>query len=210
LKGWRSLKGLRGFTICNKHSLSSLSGFSGLSSFKHMVTPAILATTFEEFKEQLEKIAPFFDTAHIDVMDGVFVKNISFQEIEKILEMQSKLKFELHLMVEHPAEEMMRWKNVPNVFRALFHIETLDSPEECIELAKEHKWECGLVLNPETKLERAESYFNLIDVVQFMTVNPGQQGAPFVPEVLGKIKRFTALKKRPLCAVDGQCKICQS
>jgi ribulose-phosphate 3-epimerase len=59
------------------------------------------------------------------------------------------------------------------------------------------------VLNPETKLERAESYFNLIDVVQFMTVNPGQQGAPFVPEVLGKIKRFTALKKRPLCAVDG-------
>lgn len=168
-----------------------------------MITPAILATTFEEFKEQLEKIAPFFDTAHIDVMDGIFVKNISFQEIEKIQELQSKLKFELHLMVEHPAEEMMRWKNIPNVFRALFHIETLDSPEECIELAKEHKWECGLVLNPETKLERAESYFNLVEVVQFMTVNPGRQGAPFVPEVLNKIKKFTTLKKHPLCAVDG-------
>lgn len=172
-----------------------------------IIAPAVLANSFEAFSKQLEKIEilrsePFFDYVHIDVMDGVFVPNTSFQEVEKINSLEKKLKFEIHLMVDHPVEEMKKWLNVNNVFRALFHIESLDAPEECIEFAKQ-KWEVGMVLNPETELFRAESYFNQLDVVQFMTVHPGFQGAPFVPEVKEKILNFTDVKKRPKCAVDG-------
>jgi ribulose-phosphate 3-epimerase len=166
------------------------------------IVPAILATTFEDFKKDFKKVEPFCDYVHIDVMDGVFVNNTSFQNIEKVKELNTKKKFELHLMVEHPIEEMKQWLDIKNVFRALFHIEALDGPEDCINFAKK-QWEVGVVLNPDTELTRAESYFNLVDVVQFMTVYPGAQGALFVPETETKIRHFTNLKSRPLCAVDG-------
>lgn len=172
-----------------------------MTSSLHMV-PAILATTFEDFETDLKKVESFCDYVHIDVMDGVFVNNISFQNIEKIKELNTKTKFELHLMVEHPIEEMKQWLDIKNVFRVLFHIEALDGPEDCIKFAKK-QWEVGIVLNPDTELTRAESYFNLVDVVQFMTVFPGKQGMSFVPETETKIRYFTNLKSRPLCAVDG-------
>jgi ribulose-phosphate 3-epimerase len=168
-----------------------------------VITPAILTNSFEDFAHQLKRADPSFDYVHIDVMDGQFVKNTSFQDIEKINSIKTKLKFELHLMAEHPIEEMIHWKSIKNIFRVLCHMESLDSPEECIEFAKGEHWEVGLVLNPDTALHRAESYFNLIDVVQFMTVYPGRQGAPFIPETEQKIKSFTKLKQRPECAVDG-------
>jgi ribulose-phosphate 3-epimerase len=60
-----------------------------------------------------------------------------------------------------------------------------------------------LVINPDTPLYRAESYFSLLDVIQFMTVHPGRQGQDFIPEVGEKIRAFTKQEKRPLCAVDG-------
>jgi ribulose-phosphate 3-epimerase len=106
-------------------------------------------------------------------------------------------------MVEHPLEEMKQWIIIPNVFRALFHLEALDSPEDCIDFATEHSWQKGLVINPDTPLYRAESYFSLLDVIQFMTVHPGRQGQDFIPEVGEKIRAFTKQEKRPLCAVDG-------
>lgn len=167
------------------------------------IIPAILATNFEEFKTIFQRVEHLGEYVHIDVMDGVFVKNTSFQDIKNINNLATATKFELHLMVEHPIEEMKRWVDIKNVFRVLFHIEALDSPEECIEYAKSHSWEKGLVLNPQTPLYRAESYFPLIDVLQFMTVEPGLQGQPFLPEVGEKIRSFTQLSPRPVCSVDG-------
>lgn len=168
-----------------------------------VIAPALLCNTFEEFKSQLKKVESLFNYVHIDVMDGQLVQNTSFQDIEKINNIETTLKFELHLMVEHPVEEMVRWKDIRNVFRILCHMESLDSPEECIEDARNLAWQIGLVLNPDTELKRAESYYHLIDVLQFMTVHPGRQGASFIPEVGEKIRAFTKLSQRPQCAVDG-------
>jgi ribulose-phosphate 3-epimerase len=167
------------------------------------INPAILTSDFEDFKAQLAKVEPFFEHVHIDIMDGQFVSNTSFAERAELLQLATKLKFELHLMVNHPVEEMKQWTKVNNVFRVLFHLEALDSPEDCIEFAKTHSWQKGLVLNPDTPLYRAESYFPEIDVLQFMTVYPGAQGSPFVTGSEEKIRAFTRIEKRPLCAVDG-------
>ena len=168
-----------------------------------MIAPAILVNNLEDFFKQAKKMEKIFDYAQIDIMDGIFVPNISFAGIEKINDLKLKLKFELHLLVEHPLAEMEKWKNIKNVFRVIFPIECKDDIAETIKFCRDSGWQAGIALNPETPLTAAEPYYKLIDMVLFMTVHPGQQGAPFLPEVGQKIKEFTRLEKRPICAVDG-------
>lgn len=167
------------------------------------IVPAVLETTFTGFSERVKTLEPLFSYIHIDVMDGQFVTAKSFSEIEKVTELKTSLKFELHLMVNRPIAEMERWAKVRNVFRVIFHAECEDSLALCIAEAKLHGWEAGIALNPETPLEAVDSFFEDVAVIQCMTVQPGRQGAPLVPSVLKKIREFTALTERPLCAVDG-------
>ncbi len=168
-----------------------------------LLIPTILTNTFDEFSRQVDLVKSLVPYVQIDVMDGEFVLNRSFPDIEKINELETDLPWELHLMVNHPLLEMQKWMTIKNVQRAIFPIESLDNPTECIAYARGQCWQVGMVLNPETPLSAIESYLSKLDVVLFMTVVPGKQGNPFVTEVGEKIKAFTALKKRPLCAVDG-------
>lgn len=170
---------------------------------KPTATLTILVPTFEEFKRQAKIADKIFPYIQIDVMDGKFVPSVSFAEREEINDLKLKLKYELHLMVEHPLDEMMKWVGVKNVFRAIFAIESKDNADECIAFAKAQGWEAGIVINPDTPLATVAPYLDKIKVLQFMTVYPGAQGAPFESKVLEKIKEFTAMPKRPLCAVDG-------
>lgn len=166
------------------------------------IIPSILVSTFEEFERQVRRFESLFPSIQIDVMDGRFVPNTSFREIERVKDIKTALRYELHLMVEKPVEEMRRWQTTDPVFRVLFHAET-ENVERSISFAKKEGWEIGLALNPETPLSAAEKYLSSLDVLQFMAVRPGRQGSPFIPEVKEKIRAFTALPKRPLCAVDG-------
>lgn len=168
-----------------------------------MIIPAILVSSFDEFADQVKKLEKFFKYAQIDVMDGVFVENKSFAEIEKINTLATGLKFELHLMVEHPLAELEKWKNIKNVFRAIFHIEAKDGIQKCIDAILKNGWQAGIAVNPETPLTAIEPYYKLVDIVMFMTVNPGRHGAPYLPEVGGKIREYMKLANAPVCAVDG-------
>lgn len=168
-----------------------------------MIAPAILVSNFKDFADQTKHLESFFEYAQIDVMDGIFVTNKSFAGIEKINDLETKLKFELHLMVEHPLEELKKWQNVKNIFRVIFHIESKDDPQTCIDEILKYGWQAGIALNPETPLTVIEPYYKLVDVVMFMTVHPGEHGAPYLPEVREKIKEFCNWSDRPMCAVDG-------
>lgn len=168
-----------------------------------VITLTILTDTFAEFARQARIAETIFPYIQIDVMDGQFVPNTSFAEREEINSLNLKLKFELHLMVERPLAEMRGWLGVNNVFRVIFPIEAKDNPDDCITFARQQGWEVGIVLNPNTLLTAVSPYLKKIDVLLFMTVYPGAQGAPFERKVLEKIKEFTKLSERPLCAVDG-------
>ena len=180
-----------------------------------MIVPALLATTFEEFQTQFNKVQSFAPYLHIDVMDGKFVPNTSFQEIDRLKELKTDLRFELHLMVNDPIGEMRKWQTIENVFRVLFHIEAPTDPLRTLTFMKKEGWERGMVLNPETPLNTVEKFLDKLDVLQFMTVHPGRQGAPFQKEILFKIEQFiksrdsldefTELRQTPapLCAADG-------
>ncbi len=168
-----------------------------------IITPALLNTTFEDFARDVKKVEGLFSYAQIDVMDGAFVPNTSFTEIDKINTLESSLKWELHLMVAHPLAELSKWPNVTNVFRIIFHAESSDDPASVVAWARERRLEIGVALNPETPLEKINNYKEQLNVVQFMTVHPGHQGNPFLPEVLEKIKAFTNVADRAFCSVDG-------
>src|SRR3989338_7783056 len=164
------------------------------------IIPSVLVSTFEELERQIQRLEPLFPYIQIDVMDGKFVPNTSFSEVDRVKNIKTTLRFELHLMVENPVAEIRRWQTTDAVFRVLFHAET-KNVERSLSFAKKEGWEIGLVLNPKTPLSAVKKYLSSLEVLQFMTVHPGRQGSPFLPEVKEKIKEFTALKKRPLCAV---------
>lgn len=167
------------------------------------IIPAILTDDFQEFQKQLKKIGGNFPYAQLDIMDGNFVPSRSFEERPEISELTDVPPLEIHLMVNDPVEEMRRWQPIDKVIRVLLHLEAPTDIKRSISFARKEGWEIGLVLNPDTPLTAAEPFYEAIDVLQFMTVYPGKQGASFEEKVLPKIKQFTALKKRPRCAVDG-------
>ncbi|MEK7212929.1 MAG: hypothetical protein AAB678_00630 [Patescibacteria group bacterium] len=174
---------------------------------KPEIIPAILTPRFEDFASQIKKLEPFSKLAQIDVMDGEFVAGSSFTDVEKINGLKTKLNFELHLMVKNPLQEMEKWMGVKNITRVIFHLEAAPNPQKIINTLRGKCAQVGLAVNPETPLTVLEPYYKLVDVVLFMTVHPGEQGAKFLPEVGDKIKEFNKLTKnsnhRPLVAVDG-------
>lgn len=173
----------------------------------YKIIPALLHDNYADFTKKLKQVESFAEYVQIDVMDGIFVSTKSFSEINEINKLKSPAKFELHLMVEHPLDELKKWDKVQNIFRIIFHVESADDPHEVIKQIREKNWQVGIALNPDTPLEAIEPYTSLVDLVLFLTVNPGRQGAPFIPEVLEKIVKFSdnIVKRatKPLIAVDG-------
>lgn len=171
---------------------------------QRLIAPAVLAHTFQEFEMQMKKIdVGIFPYVHIDVMDGKFVPHTSFGELEKINDLNIGLPFELHLMVNDPLTELEKWADIGNVFRVIFHVESPENLEVAMSLAEDTECGVGLALNPDTTLTKLLPYLDRIDLVQFMTVIPGKQGAVFQEKVLSKIAEFTTSREGVLISVDG-------
>lgn len=168
-----------------------------------LIVPTPRTDNLQIFTDDLKKVQKDFSSIQIDIMDGIFVDNQSFTEREQVNDLNSEAYFELHLMVKDPMSEMAQWTDVANVTSAVFHIESDVDPEECIRHIRKHGWKAGIAINPETPLAKVLPYLNLIDELLFMTVRPGHQGSPFIPEVLEKIKEFKVLKLDITCSVDG-------
>jgi len=171
-----------------------------------MIIPAILTDNFEEFKRQINRLS-FAPIIQIDIMDGKFVAGKSFKEIDLIPSLNFDNKIELHLMVEHPLEEIEKWKNIKQIRSVVFHIECKDDTVEVIEKIKNSGWNAGIALCPETKVLSVLPYLKDVFEVVFLAVNPGAQGGAFVPEVQNNIIEFHRMigpmSKQPKIAVDG-------
>ena len=168
-----------------------------------LIVPAILTDNFTTFKEQLAKINTHFSSVQIDVIDGIFLPNKTFSEREELKDINSEAYFELHLMVKDPISEIVKWQEIDSVTNAVFHIESGVNVEECVKILKQNNGKVGIALNPETRIAKIMPYADLVDEILFMTVHPGQQGAPFLPEVLEKIKEFKKLGLNVTIAADG-------
>ncbi len=142
------------------------------------------------------------DFLHIDVMDGVFVKNKCFP-MEKVMEAKvlSKKPLDIHLMVKD--HELIKKYASINPDYLTFHVEVIEN-DDLIKYVKEKKIKVGLAINPETSIDKLVPYLNDIDLVLFMSVEPGAGGQAFKKEVVDKIKVLKKIAPSSLIiSIDG-------
>lgn len=172
------------------------------------VIPAILAYNFDEVADKIKRIkkeAPTVLWAQLDIMDGKFVPNITWNNPEELSLLVTHLSFEVHLMVKSPEQQIDTWCSCPNVKRILFHREAV-SIEQMVKLLvriKEKRREGGIVLNPATSLEAIKEHLVILEEVMFMGVEPGFSGQPLQAEVLNKIRALHELYPAMPIGIDG-------
>lgn len=166
------------------------------------IIPAILAKTLEEFESMVRQIEPYTDLVQLDIADGDFVPNKTISGYEELQKIDTKLNFEVHLMVNSPEKVIEHWLKTRAV-RYLIHWESTASLDVLINQISGNGKEVGCVLNPQTDYSAIGPYIDRINLVQFMAVDPGFYGSPFLPEVLEKIRRFRAQYPNRIIQVDG-------
>ncbi len=165
-----------------------------------VIIPSILESTFEEVQKKVHLMKDVADLIQIDIVDGKYVPGNTFLDVEKLNELNG-VNFELDLWVENPVEYVK--KELYTVNRVCTHVERFDAINDFIAIAKEKNWKVGLSVGPDTETSKLTPYLNKIDYVQFVTVHPGAQGNPFVPEVLEKIWDFKLNNPTMVCQADG-------
>lgn len=169
------------------------------------IIPAILATTEEEYKNRLAKVETTFQLhngwVHIDLMDNRFVQNQSIGVGILAKYPTRELRVEAHLMVEYPdnwIEELVK----THVHRIVFPLEG-EGIDGKIRHVLNHGKEVGLVVNPETPIEKLGPFIAKINTVLVMSVKPGFGGQEFIPESIEKV-RFIKNQRIPVrIGVDG-------
>lgn len=162
------------------------------------IIPAILSTTEEDFKRDSDRYnaSESFKEGwiHIDFMDSKFVPNLSIDP-EIVGKYPLNLNMEAHPMAANPKDWVERLSKA-GFKRVIFHLESEDDIEETIVAIRSKNMEVGIAVNPETPLEKVEPFIEKIDVLLFMSIRPGFQGNPFIPEVLENVKKAAAFRSR--------------
>lgn len=172
------------------------------------VSASILACDLSDIKSEIlraEKSGA--DYIHFDVMDGVFVNNISFGlPVLKSAKKCSKLPFDVHLMITEPERYIKRFADA-GADNITFHIEAAENPMECIRICKDNGVKAGISIKPSTPAETVFEFLEAVDMVLVMTVEPGFGGQGFIEKMLEKIKlisdKITSDKLDTVIQVDG-------
>ena len=155
------------------------------------IAPSLLAADFSNLEKELEKVRQAgAQYLHLDVMDGVFVPNISFgPPVIESIRKKSKLIFDVHLMIKNPQ------RYIENFVRAgadiiTIHYESTSRPKDALLKIKEHDMKAGIAISPDTPYEVVLPYLHLVDMVLVMTVEPGFGGQAFMPKMLEKVRKI--------------------
>jgi len=177
----------------------------------HPVFPSILSTDYFNLESRLDIFAANkIDFIHLDVMDGHFVDNISFGPAA-VRAIKGKYPFAIdsHLMVSNPEKMIPKFLDAGSEWVS-FHIEATAHVAENIAQIKNKQRQAGLVLNPDTDIERAFPYLDQLDYILLMSVFPGYGGQSFIPATIERVARLKedirAQGSHCLIQVDGGIK----
>ncbi|AVK98059.1 ribulose-phosphate 3-epimerase [Lysinibacillus sphaericus] len=172
------------------------------------IAPSILAANFAKLGEEVKDVERAgAKLIHIDVMDGHFVPNISFGSIVlDAIRPLTDLPLDVHLMIENPDQYIEQFAKAGADYITV-HVEACRHLHRTIQLIRSYGVKPGVVLNPHTPIETIQHVLQDIDMVLFMTVNPGFGGQKFIHSVVPKIEALsTIIKERNLdvaIEIDG-------
>ena len=173
---------------------------------KHLVAPSILAANFNNLDKEVKLVNNSqADWFHLDVMDGLFVPNISFGiPIVKHINKIAKKPLDVHLMIENPSNYIEKFKNCGADILTV-HYEACKHLHRVIENIKKNNMKAGVAINPHTPVNLLKDILKDIDLVCIMSVNPGFGGQSFILQTHEKIKKLAKLKieNNFLIEVDG-------
>jgi ribulose-phosphate 3-epimerase len=178
------------------------------------IIPAIIAKSFEELSRKIKLVEPYVNWVQLDIMDGQFAPEVSWNNPEELENINTRLNLEAHLMVEDVELEVERWLG-SGVKRILVHYEAVFGNQELgtgnweviSKKCKENNTELGLALNLETsidvltKFQVSSSRFQVIQLMSIAQI--GYYGQPFDGRVIPKIKSLREKYPNVKIAVDG-------
>ena len=162
----------------------------------HLVAPSVLSADFNNLERDAEMINNSqADWFHVDVMDGVFVPNISFGfPVIKALNKVAKKPLDVHLMIVRPEQYITQFRDVGAAILTV-HYEASPHLHRTLHAIKDAGMKAGVALNPHTPVSLLEDCISEIDLVTVMSVNPGFGGQKFIENTYKKVQDLVALKK---------------
>lgn len=171
----------------------------------HLISPSLLSANFCNLEKDIEMLNNSqADWLHVDVMDGVFVPNISFgQPVIKHIKKIAKKPLDVHLMIVEPDKFFEDYKNCGADIITV-HYEACTHLHRSLSKIKQLGMKAGVVLNPHTPICVLEDIIEMCDLVLLMSVNPGFGGQSFIENTYSKIKTLKQLieKKNPNCLIE--------
>jgi len=170
----------------------------------HLIAPSVLSANFNALGKDVEMInRSHADWFHLDVMDGVFVPNISFGfPIIKHIKKLSQKPLDVHLMIIQPEKYLETFAQVGADILTV-HLEACTHLHRTIQSIHSLGMKAGVAINPHTSVSLLEDIIEDIDVVCLMSVNPGFGGQKFIPKTFDKVKALKAM----ISQTQSACKI---
>ncbi|MEZ0323973.1 MAG: ribulose-phosphate 3-epimerase [Hydrogenothermaceae bacterium] len=159
-----------------------------------LLAPSILSADFSRLGEQIKEVEEAgADIIHLDIMDGIYVPNITFgvPVIESIRPI-TKLPFDAHFMIVNPEKYILDFIKA-GVNMISFHMDATIHPHRVVDMIKSNGAKAGVVLNPATPVNTLEEIIHYIDYVLIMSVNPGFGGQKFIPQTAQKVTKLISL-----------------
>ena len=178
------------------------------NSVKTIIAPSILSADFGNLERDCQMINDSeADWFHIDIMDGVFVPNISFgMPVLKSINLHAKKPLDVHLMIVDPDRYIKTFADL-NAKSLTIHFEVCNHLHRSIQEIKNNGMIAGVALNPHTPVSVLDSIINDIDLVCLMSVNPGFGGQKFISNTFKKTQQLKELintkRSNTLIEIDG-------